>query len=423
MKKLLLILLCVPLLFSCSNEPDWICESGNCEDGDGVASIYSKNLGNLNYRKGYWNYTGEFKNGKPNGKGIIEGEEFTRLIGDSRTVKVRYKGEFKDGKRNGIGSQTHYEVDEEKLLIGLEAKEKILSIYKGEWLNNRKHGTGSEVWLDNSFIKTGKYAVEYIGDYKDGKFSGKGTMSWGEDSEYVGEWKKGWMHGKGIRVWNNGDKYEGDWQEGVYYGIGTLVKGKKIQSGKWINGEFFEIEVNNDYKEFFLNACNGAFQSEKELKMNHFKDNNSDDFCGCWTEKVFDNFTASELEKIYNDATSSNNDFYDASYQVFNNPIIQEITIDCMEDEVFADDSYIELNPEKLSVFVKQCKDNLQKELSSDDYYNFNLSVNIDEYCECLMTNLLSEFNINEMMSIDENPKDVAKRDEIMTSCIEIHAK
>ena len=85
--------------------------------------------------------------------------------------------------------------------------------------------------------------------------------------------------------------------------------------------------------------------------------------------------------------------------------------------------TYIELNPEKLSLFVKQCKDNLKKELSSDDYYNFNLSVNIDDYCECFMTNLLSEFNINEMMSIDENPKNIDKREEIQNSCFENNQK
>ena len=177
------------------------------------------------------------------------------------------------------------------------------------------------------------------------------------------------------------------------------------------------------YKDFFQNACNRVFNSEKGLKMNHFKDNNSVDFCSCWTEKVLDNFTNSELEKMYNDATSSNNDFYEASYQVFNNPIIQEITIDCMQDESFVDDSYIDFNPEKLSLFVKQCKDHLKTELSSDDYYNFNLSVNIDDYCECYMSNLLTEFTMNEMMNINESPEDLNKRDEIQNSCFENHQK
>jgi len=184
-----------------------------------------------------------------------------------------------------------------------------------------------------------------------------------------------------------------------------------------------EVVSDNNYKEFFQSACNRAYSSEKGLKMNHFKDNNSDDFCRCWTEKVFDNFTNTELEKMYNDATSSNANFYEASYKVFKNPVIEEITMDCMQNESFADDSYINLNPEKLSLFVKQCKDNLKKELSSEDYNSFNLSIDIDDYCECFMTNLLEEFNINEMMKINENPVNIAKREEIQNSCLEDNLK
>ncbi|MGY8989512.1 MAG: hypothetical protein ACKVJA_04575, partial [Flavobacteriales bacterium] len=140
-------------------------------------------------------------------------------------------------------------------------------------------------------------------------------------------------------------------------------------------------QVNEGYHEFFQKACERAFSTEKGLKMNHLKESNSDAFCVCWTEKIFTHYTKTELEKMYNDAISSNANYYEASYIVFNYPKVKEIIIDCMQNESFKDDSYIDLNPEKLSVFVKQCKDDLRKEFTTNqEYSEFKLLVDINNY-------------------------------------------
>ena len=33
--------------------------------------------------------------------------------------------------------------------------------------------------------------MEYVGEYKDGKRHGQGTLTWSDGKKYVGEWKKG----------------------------------------------------------------------------------------------------------------------------------------------------------------------------------------------------------------------------------------
>jgi len=178
-------------------------------------------------------------------------------------------------------------------------------------------------------------------------------------------------------------------------------------------------QVNEDYHEFFKKVCDRAFSTEKGLKMNHFKGSNSDAFCACWTENIFTNYTKTELEKMYNDAISSNANYYEASYIVFNYPNVKEITIDCMQDENFRDDSYIDLNPEKLSIFIKQCKDDLKNGFTTNQEYNeFKLSVDINSYCECYMKDIITEFTINEMMNLEKDPINRVKRDKIQESCI-----
>ena len=369
MKKILFVLCLGLVSFGYAQ-----CISGDCINGQGTYT----------YADGY-KYIGEFKEGKMHGQGT-----FTSADGGS------YVGEFKEDKMQGQG--TYNSADGNK--------------YIGEYKDGKKDGKGIYTWTDGT---------KYVGEWKDGLKDGQGTYTFSGGDKYVGNYKNGKYHGQGTFTWANGNKYVGEWKDGNKdgQGNGTNADGTIYHKGLWENGE----PVNYDYNEFFQKACNIAFSSEKFIKMNHFNDKNSDAFCVCWTGKVLSNFTNLELDKMYHDATSSNANYYEASYQVFKNPDIQKITIDCMQNGDFEDDSYIDLNPEKLSVFVKQCKDNLKNELSSDDYYTFNLTVDIDDYCECFMTNLLNEFNINEMIKIHESPTNIAKREDIQNSCLKDNLK
>ena len=93
MKKLLLILLCLPLLFSCgekdtktteTTEKGYGCMNGDCENGYGT---YTNAYGSK--------YVGEYKDDKMHGEGT-----YTYADGS------KYVGEYKDGKRHGQGTYT-----------------------------------------------------------------------------------------------------------------------------------------------------------------------------------------------------------------------------------------------------------------------------------------------------------------------------
>mgnify|MGYP003325944661 CR=1 FL=1 len=49
------------------------------------------------------------------------------------------------------------------------------TVYKGEWLNSKKHGKGIETW-PNGYI--------YEGDFFDSKWQGDGTLTFPDGSKY-----------------------------------------------------------------------------------------------------------------------------------------------------------------------------------------------------------------------------------------------
>jgi len=65
------------------------------------------------------------------------------------------------------------------------------------------------------------------GEFKDGKWHGQGTYTYGSKSKwagdkYVGEWKDGNKHGQGTYTYADGDKYVGELKDGKRHGQGTL---------------------------------------------------------------------------------------------------------------------------------------------------------------------------------------------------------
>ena len=94
MKKLLLILLCVPLIFSCG-------DTNNLDrkiTGDMVNNGYT-GKGTLTYPEKF-EYVGEFKEGLAHGQGTIISLDSTNIIN-------KYVGEYRYGKKNGQGTLTY----------------------------------------------------------------------------------------------------------------------------------------------------------------------------------------------------------------------------------------------------------------------------------------------------------------------------
>ena len=94
-----------------------------------------------------------------------------------------------------------------------------------------KNGTGFKVFKDNS---------TYSGDFKNGKFNGKGTRVYVEGKgSYTGEFLNGKFHGYGKRIYSVQDgSYEGYFIGGRFEGKGKRIYGNgKTKEGTWKKGK------------------------------------------------------------------------------------------------------------------------------------------------------------------------------------------
>ena len=115
MKKLLLILLCLPMIGFGQ------CISGDCEDGVGIFYF----------------------------------SESEKWIVDRPYVidASKYIGEWKDKKRNGIGTS-----------ISFDETGTISNIYIGEWKNDKMHGEGIYTYTDGTVEKGLWENDEFLGE-------------------------------------------------------------------------------------------------------------------------------------------------------------------------------------------------------------------------------------------------------------------
>ena len=145
-------------------------------------------------------YEGEYKHGKPNGKGSMTSY-------DNKTI---YDGDWVNGKREGIG----------KLIISDEYN------YTGPFENDFFQGTGG-VLCDNK-------GNIYEGDFEKGKFEGYGHYKMSNGDTYIGEFKAGKFNGKGQYNDNEGNLFDGEFKLGKKEGNGVLIK----KNGEKLEGKF-----------------------------------------------------------------------------------------------------------------------------------------------------------------------------------------
>jgi len=142
------------------------------------------------------------------------GERFDykwRGFGDKET-HPKYTGDVKNGKPNGLGYLIYHYGEK----------------YVGSWKNGKKNGQGTNTWSDGE---------KYVGEWKDGKQNGQGTQTLLDGNKYVGSWKNG-ERWKGTFTLTNGDKYVGEWKDGQMWNGTSYDKDEnilyKIVNGKWI---------------------------------------------------------------------------------------------------------------------------------------------------------------------------------------------
>lgn len=169
-------------------------------------------------------YVGEYKNGKPHGKGIMyygSNSKLKSYEGDwvygNREGKGtliwnsghRYVGDWKNDHREGYGVQ--YYSDGE--------------IYEGNWLDDKRHGNGKITYSSVDSANRKSYEGDWYNDIR----QGIGTMIWNNGDKYVGSWKNGSRYGKGIQYYTSGDRYDGDWVDSKWHGKGTYY---------WTDGKY-----------------------------------------------------------------------------------------------------------------------------------------------------------------------------------------
>jgi hypothetical protein len=114
----------------------------------------------------------------------------------------------------------------------------------------------SFVFLCNFGCVSTPYGSKYVGESKDGKIHGQGTLTLPDGSKYVGEWRDGTyvvelkddkMHGQGTLTFLDGNKYVGERRDGKKHGQGTktLPDGTKYV-GEWRDGSY--VGESKDYR-------------------------------------------------------------------------------------------------------------------------------------------------------------------------------
>lgn len=198
------------------------CVVGDCQNGIGIF-MYS----------GKKRYDGQFRNGKPNGKGRFLYAEKP----DNYFITKEYVGEVRNGMRHGRGGM---------YLHG------SIPYYKGEFRNDKYHGQGYLILSSGGIYegefkngeRTGKGTLtlpsgtKCTGEFVDGEMEGEGVLIMSDGTTYKGEFAKGLMDGNGVLTIPNGEVYDGAWRLGKRHGQGTVAdsKGNKY-IGSWENGE------------------------------------------------------------------------------------------------------------------------------------------------------------------------------------------
>ncbi|XP_065117867.1 MORN repeat-containing protein 3 [Paramisgurnus dabryanus] len=141
--------------------------------------------------------------------------------------------------------------------------------YRGEWLDNKKHGNGMQVWKKTGIIYDGEwsfgkrhgygvltkfhreqkeYVRVYAGGWQNDKKEGVGTYFYSPLAFYEGHWSKDQRAGWGRMQYENGEVYEGEWLKDKHDGQGVLL----LANGNRYEGAWRDGKKNGHGKFFYL---------------------------------------------------------------------------------------------------------------------------------------------------------------------------
>jgi hypothetical protein len=195
---------------------------GNCDNGEGLKKWEDGGI-----EKGAW------KNGELEGNGFQLFGKTSDFAGDS------YEGNFVIGKYDGFG--TYIDVSEDAKYIGgwkdgkfhgkgkltFGAKSKYPNrYYDGDWINGKQHGNGIMFWG-----KAGKHTNnKYQGEWQNDNMNGFGRYDWPDGGYYIGEWRDDEQNGKGVYTFPDGKKLESQWKDGYCRELAVILYGENASS-------------------------------------------------------------------------------------------------------------------------------------------------------------------------------------------------
>jgi len=102
--------------------------------------------------------------------------------------------------------------------------------YVGDFEDGKLHGEGVFTWLNGH---------EYVGEFQNDRRHGHGTYTYPSGAKYVGAYKENMMDGMGTFTYANGDEYIGAFKNGSRHGVGAFIfaNGEIYHQGEWKNGE------------------------------------------------------------------------------------------------------------------------------------------------------------------------------------------
>jgi hypothetical protein len=96
----------------------------------------------------------------------------------------------------------------------------------------------NHAWTDCTGAYSYPDGSRYVGEFRDNKRSGQGTLTFANGDKYVGEWSDGNENGQGTYTFVGGDKYVGVWRDGKRNGRGTQTYSDgSSYVGEWRDGK------------------------------------------------------------------------------------------------------------------------------------------------------------------------------------------
>ena len=147
-------------------------------------------------------------------------------------------------------------------------------------------GTDESRWTNCFGTKTYyPSSNKYVGEWKDGKRDGQGTMTYTSGEKYIGEFKDGKRDGQGTFTYTSGEKYIGEFKDGNLNGQGTFFRsnGSVSDQGIWAYGNFVRSAPVQQASE--VNQTVAVASAQPNLSINNLP--------ACQLRGIFDNCFAS----------------------------------------------------------------------------------------------------------------------------------